>query len=123
MLKDIAYTLRKHQRDDDLAYRLGGEEFVVLLPGGDVERAAALAERLRRAVGGAANGGVHITMSFGVAATEPGEAFVFADVFARADAALYEAKRAGRDCVRTAGSRPDALPAADLPGRLLATMP
>ena len=46
-------------------------------------------------------------MSFGVAATAPGEPFAFAEVFARADAALYEAKRAGRDRVRTATSRLD----------------
>jgi diguanylate cyclase (GGDEF)-like protein len=99
VLRQIAQSLRTHQRAEDLAYRLGGEEFVVLLPGGDLERAAALAERLRRAVGGRPVGGVTVTMSFGVAATAPGERFEFAQVFARADAALYEAKRGGRNRV------------------------
>jgi diguanylate cyclase (GGDEF)-like protein len=102
VLKRIASTLRRHQRDDDLAYRLGGEEFVVLLPGCDLSRAARFAERLRAAVRDDLTGDVQVTMSFGVAATAPGDRFAFADVFARADAALYEAKRAGRDRVRTA---------------------
>src|SRR3712207_8413802 len=49
-LRDVAYLLRKRLRAFDLAYRLGGEEFVVLVPGGDAHQCATLAEGLRRAV-------------------------------------------------------------------------
>jgi diguanylate cyclase (GGDEF)-like protein len=100
VLRDVAYLLRKQLRAFDLVYRLGGEEFLVLLPGSDLEHAEAGAERLREAVAeGAMTAGVRLTMSFGVSASEPGEAFDYEAVFARADAALYEAKHGGRDMV------------------------
>ena len=50
VLKDVAYLLRKQLRAFDLAYRLGGEEFLILLPGSDLERTVELAERLRERV-------------------------------------------------------------------------
>lgn len=100
VLRDVAYVLRKQLRAFDLVYRLGGEEFLVLLPGSDVEHAEERAERLREAVADASmTGDVRLTMSFGVSASAPGEEFEYEAVFARADAALYEAKRAGRDMV------------------------
>jgi diguanylate cyclase (GGDEF)-like protein len=102
VLRDCAYRLRKELRAYDLAYRLGGEEFLVLLPGAPLDETAELAERLRAAVAGELIGQVPVTMSFGVAATCPGEAFDFEALYARADAALYQAKAAGRDCVRGA---------------------
>jgi diguanylate cyclase (GGDEF)-like protein len=99
-LKEIAYMLRKQLRAFDLAYRLGGEEFLILLPGSDVQHAENLAERLRARVGSEqVAGGIPVTMSFGVGASARGEAFDYPVVFARADAALYEAKRRGRDRV------------------------
>jgi diguanylate cyclase (GGDEF)-like protein len=100
VLKDVAYVLRKQLRAFDLAYRLGGEEFLVLLPGADAAQTEALAEELRAAVSArSVAGGVEVTLSLGVSASERGEAFDYAAVFAAADAALYEAKRAGRDRV------------------------
>ena len=100
VLKDLAYLLRKRLRAFDLAYRIGGEEFLVLLPGGDVTRGAAIAEGLRASVAGETlAGGLQVTMSFGAAASAEGCHFDFEAVFAAADAALYEAKRSGRDCV------------------------
>jgi diguanylate cyclase (GGDEF)-like protein len=100
VLKEVAYVLRKQLRAFDLAYRLGGEEFVILLPGSDLGRSAELAERLREAVAAdELGGGVSVTMSFGVGASEDKEIFDYASVFAEADAALYEAKRSGRDQV------------------------
>ena len=48
VLRDVAYSLRKRLRAFDLAYRLGGEEFLVLLPGSDANQAASLAEELRQ---------------------------------------------------------------------------
>ena len=102
VLADVAYTIRKQLRAFDLAYRLGGEEFLVLIPGADTEAATALAERLRAAVAAQAYAGRDVTMTFGVSATEGNEAFDYEAHFERADAALYEAKRSGRNRVLSA---------------------
>jgi diguanylate cyclase (GGDEF)-like protein len=100
VLKEVAYLLRKQLRAFDLAYRLGGEEFLILVPGSDLEHAAELAERLREAIGAEEIvGGVTLTMSVGVACSPPSERFDYAATFARADAALYRAKDLGRDQV------------------------
>ena len=100
VLKDLAYLLRKRLRAFDLTYRIGGEEFLVLLPGADLASGTLIAEALRAAVAAdTLAGGLHVTMSFGVAATTDGSAFDFEAVFAEADTALYEAKRSGRDRV------------------------
>jgi diguanylate cyclase (GGDEF)-like protein len=98
VLVDIAYRLRKQLRAFDLAYRVGGEEFLVLLPGATVHEAAARAEQLRAAVAAEPVGGLDVTISFGVAASEPG-AFDRDELLAAADRALYEAKAAGRNRV------------------------
>jgi diguanylate cyclase (GGDEF)-like protein len=110
VLKEVAYTLRKQLRAFDLAYRLGGEEFLILVPGADVGSARELAERLRDAVAATELAArTTITMSFGVAASAVDERFDYATVFARADTALYEAKHGGRD--RVCSDEPAALPA------------
>jgi diguanylate cyclase (GGDEF)-like protein len=115
-LTDVAYLLRKQLRAFDLAYRLGGEEFLILLPGSSLAEAGALAERLREAVAsGNVVTGRTLTMSFGVAASSQGEAFDYASVFAAADGALYRAKRGGRDQVALAGD--------DAPVELVAPVP
>ncbi|HXH97484.1 MAG TPA: GGDEF domain-containing protein [Gaiellaceae bacterium] len=102
LLTDLSYELRKVLRAFDLCYRTGGEEFLVLLPGADLEQASALAEQLRDAAAAFDSGGRRVTMSFGVAASPAGQPFDYQAVFERADAALYEAKRDGRDRVNTA---------------------
>jgi diguanylate cyclase (GGDEF)-like protein len=100
VLKEVAYALRKQLRAFDLAYRLGGEEFLILLPGSDLQRSAELADQLRERVSGYLVGHeMSVTMSFGVGASERGETFDYASVFAKADAALYQAKQGGRDQV------------------------
>jgi diguanylate cyclase (GGDEF)-like protein len=101
VLRDVAFRWRLSLRAYEMAYRLGGEEFLVLLPGSDLAQAHEIAERLRRAIEAAPVGGQRVTMSFGVAATAEGEGFDFDTLYARADAALYEAKRGGRN--RTCG--------------------
>src|SRR4051794_11871035 len=98
VLVEVAYRLRKQLRAFDLAYRIGGEEFLVVLPGATVDTATVLADGLRRAVAADTVAGVAVTMSFGVAATAGGP-FDAAAVLADADAALYAAKAAGRDRV------------------------
>lgn len=100
VLENVAYILRTQLRAFDLAYRLGGEEFVILLPGSDLAHSAELAERLREAVSADDTGPTNVAMSFGVSASERAETFDYATVFANADAALYQAKQNGRNQVR-----------------------
>ncbi|HEY7935298.1 MAG TPA: GGDEF domain-containing protein [Solirubrobacteraceae bacterium] len=103
VLTDAAYRMRKQLRAFDLAYRLGGEEFLVLLPGADIAKSADLAEQLRREIAADTLGdGQHVTMSFGVSSSPAGSAFDYPSVFAQADAALYEAKSQGRNRVCSA---------------------
>jgi diguanylate cyclase (GGDEF)-like protein len=112
VLREVAYLMRKQLRAFDLAYRLGGEEFLILLPGSDLDHAEDLAERLRARVGvESVAGGVAVTMSFGVAASARDEPFDYSTVFSNADAALYRAKRDGRDRVRLAEHDTLAVPA------------
>jgi len=101
VLRDVAYLIRKDLRAFELAYRLGGEEFLVLLPGADRDQCLLLAEQLRESVSVARFAGdLEVTVSCGVAATcrdEPLEDFDA--LVAVADGALYEAKRLGRNRV------------------------
>ena len=122
VLKDVAYVLRKHVRAFESAYRSGGEEFLILLPGADLHRTRDQAERLRRAINSTTFGDGHtVTMSFGVAASSEGEIFDFQRVFSEADQALYEAKRAGRNRVAMSPddepSRPRSLVRVALPAQ------
>jgi diguanylate cyclase (GGDEF)-like protein len=103
VLRDLAYRMRAELRAYDLAYRLGGEEFLILLPGGTVDNAAEIAERLRAVVESSEICGLSLTMSVGVAASSPGP-FDYGAVFKAADQALYTAKAEGRNCVRVSGS-------------------
>jgi diguanylate cyclase (GGDEF)-like protein len=102
VLREVAYRLRKELRAYDLLYRLGGEEFVVLLLGGTPAATHATAELLRAAVAADPIVGLDLTVSVGIAASARGTAFVWDDVFSRADAALYRAKADGRDRVTVA---------------------
>ncbi len=99
VLRGIGELLRRETGVHDATYRIGGEELVVVLPARGLSPARVLAERLRDAVAAAPIADLPVRASLGVAASEDGRPFVWDDVFARADAALYEAKRAGRDRV------------------------
>jgi diguanylate cyclase (GGDEF)-like protein len=105
VLREFAAALMESIREIDLSGRWGGEEFAVVLPGTDMEGGVALAERIRdnlRTRGIEAPDGerVEITASFGVAAYP--EVVDKDELVAAADAALYEAKRAGKDRVARA---------------------
>ena len=103
VLTDVAYAMRKGLRAYDLAYRLGGEEFLVLVPGAEQSHVDALAEQLRAAVEAEPlAGGLRVTISCGVAASEAGEALDYPALFALADERLYRAKHAGRNQVCSA---------------------
>lgn len=110
VLKDVAYVMRKKLRAFDLTYRIGGEEFLVLLPGAEVEETCEMAEDLRELFESEPVGGiVKVTMSFGVSSSPSGQPFDYEQVFAAADAALYDAKRSGRNrvCTRSMASNGD----------------
>jgi diguanylate cyclase (GGDEF)-like protein len=104
VLRSFAYQMRKALRSFELIYRLGGEEFLFVLPGARLEEAEAIAERLRKSVEEGEPGGLEVTASFGVSAAA-GEDFVYSELFKAADEALYEAKDAGRNRV-VAGGEP-----------------
>jgi diguanylate cyclase (GGDEF)-like protein len=101
VLRDVAYALRKHLRSFELVYRLGGEEFLVVLPGIDAGAGHEVADRLRAAVEQARPLGFEVTISIGLSAAR-GERVDYDTQFKAADTALYEAKRAGRNRVFTA---------------------
>jgi two-component system, cell cycle response regulator len=99
VLRRLANTLQAGTRGIDMAARIGGEEFAVLLTETDFEHGMEVAERLRASVKEAAIPGVgHITVSVGLAEFNGSTPDARA-LFAAADSALYEAKRAGRDRV------------------------
>jgi len=101
VLRMVGRASRGHIRATDLLGRIGGEEFALLMPNTDVAGAHHFADRLRDAIGTESvdigNRLVRITVSLGLAEIRPGESFE--QLYARADAALYAAKEAGRDRV------------------------
>ncbi|HEY7455938.1 MAG TPA: GGDEF domain-containing protein [Solirubrobacterales bacterium] len=98
VLQDVAYTMRAVLRAGDSIYRVGGEEILVVLPGASKDDAVAIAERLRRAVRERRPVGVAVTISIGVAVSQPGPLDT-EELVGLADAALYSAKAGGRDRV------------------------
>ena len=102
VLRRSAALCRDYLRRSDIFGRFGGEEFSVLLPGCGLEEARNQAEGLRRTINGirAEQGGATVTASasFGIASSAV-SGYDLSRLLAHADAALYRAKRAGRDCV------------------------
>jgi len=105
VLAAVGAVLRDQSRSGDLPGRIGGEEFAVLLPSTTLEEATQIAERMRSALEALRidEGGtpIPVTASLGVAAANERDASADA-VYSRGDAALYEAKRAGRNQVQVA---------------------
>ncbi|OOC09886.1 PAS domain S-box protein [Thioalkalivibrio halophilus] len=98
VLQTLVRVLQERLRKSDVVGRWGGEEFMILLPATDLQHARKVAETLRSRVGKAVFPGPgHITVSIGVSEYQPGEPLK--DTFKRADDALYEAKRRGRNRV------------------------
>ncbi len=103
VIRKVAELCSGAIRTSDLAGRIGGEEFVLILPGSDTSSALTVGERVRQAVERATwpeNGPKKVTVSIGLAslsgAQNPEE------LLAEADAALYRAKREGRNLLRAA---------------------
>lgn len=101
-LQQAAGICRSHLREVDIIGRLGGEEFVVMLPDTALADALVVAERLRQKISAedfkTPQGRVRLTVSIGVTQCRPGENSI-AELIRRADAALYQAKAGGRDRV------------------------
>lgn len=98
-LRAIAQLMQQNSRTNDLPCRVGGEEFVLLLPGSSLQIAADVAERLRASIAAADIETVgHITVSLGVALWHPAGDSISA-VLQRADQLLYQAKQGGRNRV------------------------
>ncbi|KKB07915.1 sensor domain-containing diguanylate cyclase [Devosia chinhatensis] len=104
VLKAVAETAARTPRESDLLGRLGGEEFALLVPGADAGSSIAIAEKLRQRIAALSFAhiapGLRVTASFGVAGLDPDRDDLEA-LLAKADVALYEAKRSGRDRVTT----------------------
>jgi diguanylate cyclase (GGDEF)-like protein len=115
VLRDVAYTLRKQLRSFELIYRLGGEEFLVVLPGMDHVGGLEIAQRLRAAVEQAQPTGIPVTISLGLS-DRCGEQVDYDVLFKAADEALYDAKRAGRNRVAVAPSPPGTASSVDVAG-------
>lgn len=103
VLRDFAYDVREAVRGRDVVARIGGDEFIVVLPGTDKREAVAVAQRLRESMKERNQRWPEtaVTTSIGIAQWEPG--WDAMELVAEADSALYEAKRAGRDHVKVAG--------------------
>jgi len=98
ILRDLASFLRGHMRSIDFCGRWGGEEFLIVCPNTSGEAASTIIDRLRAAATDTGLSGViPVTLSFGIATLCPGE--TAEQLLRRADRALYEAKRSGRDRV------------------------
>ncbi len=105
VLKFIAAVLNEKVRATDFVSRYGGEEFAVLLPETPADRARVVAEKIRKTLQNSSllhgKTKIKVTVSAGVGGVKPdGESL--ADLVARVDAALYQAKKKGRNCVELA---------------------
>jgi diguanylate cyclase (GGDEF)-like protein len=103
VLQEVARRLQGQLRRGTPAYRYGGEEFVIILADTPLNQAIDVSERLRRAIRAVPiltkAGNLEVTASFGVAQQDLNCDHSAWDVLQRADKALYEAKRQGRDRV------------------------
>ncbi len=104
VLQEVSARLRHNVRNIDMVCRVGGEEFLIILPETDAEIAMTVAERIRKSIAtkafnsGARSGPLSITISIGIASIETG-VDTTSDMLKRADQALYRAKREGRNRV------------------------
>lgn len=101
VLRELAELLSRSARAGDVVARVGGEEFIILLPGADNETAGVVAERVMLSVRDHAfrtpRGRLKVTVSIGVACEQVTDVHVGSALRARADEALYVAKRLGRN--------------------------
>jgi diguanylate cyclase (GGDEF)-like protein len=112
VLKAVAKLLKSAARPQDLAARYGGEELMLILPGTPRAVAAAIAESIRRAIAAkqivTGQHSIPVTASIGVVCYEPGSPIAAAaHLIKAADLAVYNAKHAGRNCVKVFSLKPN----------------
>ena len=101
-IKTIAEVLKSNARSIDIAARMGGEEFNLILPGVDIEGGCIAAERIRKAIESVELEKIgHITASLGIA-TYPDQSDDLEELLELTDQAMYESKRNGRNRVTIA---------------------
>lgn len=100
LLAELGNWLKRHVRDVDMIARWSGEEFVLLLPGCDNQTAALLMQRMQKRLTRFKPAGIGITISVGVATLRQDKQDTLNSLFEMADRAMYQAKMAGRNCVR-----------------------
>lgn len=108
-IRAVAQTIEEClKRSNDMVARFGGEEFVVVLPGHDVETAKQVAQLIQQSIKERNIEHEHspfdqrLTLSIGIAAVLPSHKTSIDGLIKQADAALYEAKNSGRNCIKTA---------------------
>lgn len=102
VLVAVATALSEHVGEQGIVARIGGEEFMILLPDCDEFSATGKADKLREIIEDLSPSGLRVTASFGVTQLRPEDNYDM--LFSRADMAMYEAKRSGRNCVVTTES-------------------
>lgn len=99
-LKIVAQLMQSYVRQSDYVFRIGGEEFVLLLCNTDAGGASAMVDKLRNGIAGSSfhfkGEPVSVTLSAGITETRPGDSVE--SIYERADGALYRAKNSGRNC-------------------------
>lgn len=109
VLQGVARRVAETVRIEDTVARMGGEEFVVILPAVGCDHGILAARRIRAVIAGrpfiTSKGPLEVTVSLGVAEFDPDKHHAPDDLVSDADDRLYEAKNAGRNCVRPEGSR------------------
>lgn len=104
-LKIVAQMMQKYVRQTDYVFRIGGEEFVLLLASTDVIDAGTMVNKMRKGIASSSfhfkGEPVNLTLSAGITETRSGDDVE--SIYERADAALYKAKDSGRDCQFIAG--------------------
>ena len=109
VLREVANAVKTSCRALDVAARYGGEEFILMLPGANVDEAYKVAEKIRKSVSEKVffneKGDFTTSISIGVTQVSPDDKEVD-EIVARADRALYEAKRTGKNKVIIATDSP-----------------
>jgi diguanylate cyclase (GGDEF)-like protein len=114
VLREVGRSLAENCRADETVARFGGEEFVCILNEADSEAAKACAQRIHHCLSEAMRFDFPVTLSIGVATNDAQIGLSYQELLTRADHAMYDAKRAGKNCTVISGMEPDPIKGAHL---------